>query len=113
MSRPRKEIDWKTLDAILQYGAIKKDASSILGVSDDTLERRIQEEHECTFAEYREQKRAPLRVKLGQKQFEVAMNGNVTMLIWLGKQWLGQTDKQEIEQTNDVKISIDIDDLKM
>ena len=34
---------------------------------------------------------------LRQKQFEIAMTGNVSMLIWLGKQRLGQIDKQEIK----------------
>ena len=37
-----------------------------------------------------------MRMKLAQKQFELAMDGNVTMLVWLGKQYLGQTDKQEM-----------------
>ena len=30
---------------------------------------------------------------LKNKQWEVAMDGNVQMLIWLGKQHLGQCDK--------------------
>jgi hypothetical protein len=28
-------------------------------------------------------------------QWKLARSGNATMLIWLGKQWLGQTDKVE------------------
>lgn len=32
---------------------------------------------------------------LEEKQYEVAMEGNVQMLIWLGKQHLGQTDKEK------------------
>ena len=35
--------------------------------------------------------------ELENRQWEVAMDGNVQMLIWLGKQELGQSDKQEIE----------------
>ena len=31
-----------------------------------------------------------------RKQFEVANNGSVPMLIWLGKQYLDQKDKQEV-----------------
>lgn len=34
-------------------------------------------------------------MSLKRKQWEMAMNGNITMLIWLGKQNLGQTDKVE------------------
>ena len=35
-------------------------------------------------------------VELRKKQFEMAMDGNVQMLIWLGKQYLGQKDKPEV-----------------
>lgn len=41
------------------------------------------------------------RLSLRRKQVEVALGGNPTMLIWLGKQYLGQTDK------TDEKIEID------
>ena len=30
--------------------------------------------------------------ELADKQWEIAMEGNVPMLVWLGKQHLGQTD---------------------
>jgi hypothetical protein len=33
------------------------------------------------------------KIKLRRKQFDVAMKGNTTMLIWLGKQILGQNDQ--------------------
>lgn len=33
---------------------------------------------------------------LRRKQFEVAMRGNTAMLIWLGKQLLGQRDKLDV-----------------
>jgi hypothetical protein len=32
---------------------------------------------------------------LRRLQWKLARAGNATMLIWLGKQWLGQTDKVE------------------
>ena len=32
---------------------------------------------------------------LRRYQYELAKKGNSSMLIWLGKQWLGQTDKIE------------------
>ena len=37
------------------------------------------------------------KTRLRQKQFDVAMKGSYAMLIWLGKQYLGQTDKVEID----------------
>lgn len=33
------------------------------------------------------------KIRLRRKQFDVAMKGNTTMLIWLGKQILGQNDQ--------------------
>ena len=35
-------------------------------------------------------------VELRKKQFEMAMDGDVRMLIWLGKQYLGQKDTPEV-----------------
>ncbi len=35
---------------------------------------------------------------LRRKQYEAAMGGNITMMIWLGKQILRQSDKAEIKQ---------------
>ena len=37
------------------------------------------------------------KVSLRRKQFEVAMSGDRTMLIWLGKQYLEQSDKHEVD----------------
>ena len=37
-----------------------------------------------------------MRGSLRVKQFELAMHGNPTMLVWLGKQELGQTDRQQV-----------------
>jgi hypothetical protein len=36
-----------------------------------------------------------LNASLKRKQFQVAMRGNPALLIWLGKQYLGQSDKLE------------------
>lgn len=108
--RPKKAFDWDKLDAILQYGAWCVDCADILDVSKDTVERRIKEKHGLTFDEYRHMKMSRTRMRLAQKQIEAALAGNVTMLIWLGKQYLGQQDKHEVASTAQIKIDIDKDD---
>ena len=113
MGRPKKDFDWKMLDAILQYNASKKDCSDLLEVSEDTIERRIKTEYSCTFTEYRDRKMSKTRLKLSQKQVEVALAGNVTMLIFLGKNMLGQSDKVENEINSKIEILIDEDDNKL
>lgn len=46
---------------------------------------------------------------LRRKQLDMAMDGNTQMAIWMGKQILGQSDKQEIDQLSRVEpISIEI-----
>ena len=37
-------------------------------------------------------------LSIRREQYKQALDGNITMLIWLGKQQLGQTDKRHIEQ---------------
>lgn len=44
------------------------------------------------FAEYMEKGRTELKHKLRRAQTAVALGGNPTMLIWLGKNLLGQSD---------------------
>ena len=41
------------------------------------------------------------KASLRRKQYEVAMGGNCTMLVWLGKQYLGQTDKIDASVKDD------------
>jgi AraC-like DNA-binding protein len=105
VGRPEKEFDWKLIDSILQFGARLIDCCEMLEVSEDTVQRKIKSEFDCTFSEYRERKMSKMRMKLLQKQFDVAMSGNVALLIWLGKQHLGQVDKQEAElKSGEIKI---------
>lgn len=53
-----------------------------------------------SFAEYSDQKRAKGKLSLRRKQFQLALSGDRTMLIWLGKQYLGQVDKSELTGKN-------------
>jgi AraC-like DNA-binding protein len=85
MPRPQKEIDPEMVLKLASMGCTTKDIGDVLGCSDQTLNRR--------FADELAEGRAKLRNRLRMKQVEVALSGNVSMLIWLGKQLLDQTDK--------------------
>ena len=102
MGRPKIEIDFEKVDALCAVFCNCEEIVSILKfdmkVSYDTVERRIKEQFDITFAEYVKQKQmAFAKPKLRKAQFDCAMSGNATMLIWLGKQYLGQIDKQEMK----------------
>ncbi len=114
MARPSKNLEkmqfdgWDQLDALIVW-ASQEYCCEKLGVNTDTLAKYIKEKHNCSFSEYKRKRQEPMRINLLKKQYDVAMNGNVSMLIWLGKQHLGQKDK--IEQSN--VESVDTEKLKL
>lgn len=93
--RPRIEIDWEAVDALCALQCTQEEIASNLSISVDTLERATRREKKQSFAEYFGTKRRVGFVSLRRKQLELAEAGNVTMLIWLGKQYLGQKDKPD------------------
>lgn len=118
MSRPKKlleDIDydgWDMLEALSIWGTAEFCAEK-LSISPDTLDRRLKEKYDHGFAEYKRKRQEPMRVNLMKKQYDTAMQGNVTMLIWLGKQYLGQSDKQEAQITGKIGIEITPDESKL
>ena len=84
MARPKKEIDEELLYKLAQIHCTMREMSDIIGVSQDTLKRR--------YADLIDKGKSEGKMRLRRKQIEVAMQGNHTMLIWLGKQMLGQSE---------------------
>jgi AraC-like DNA-binding protein len=98
--RPRERLDWPRIDGMLACFATLEEVASQLDVSEDTIERACKAERKMSFAEYSRLKRGKGRLSLRRRQMLVALGNkkenvapNVTMLIWLGKQHLDQTDK--------------------
>ena len=75
----------------------KSEIAAYLNCHVDTITNRFQE----IYLKGRESGKAKLR----DLQLRAANSGNVTMLIWLGKQYLGQTDKTESDSTLTVQES--------
>lgn len=108
MARPKKIIDWEMVKKLCAIHCTGEEIANIVDVSYDTLERHIKTEFKMGFAEYYKKHSASGKMSLRRKQYEVAMAGNTSMLIWLGKQHLGQADKQEIEQHGETGLNIKI-----
>lgn len=85
MARPRKNIDPLAVFELARIGCSLEEMSNVLQCDATTLGRRFRREVERGQAE--------MKVSLRRKQFEVALQGNVAMLIFLGKALLGQSDK--------------------
>ena len=95
MARPKADIDWNKVDRLLEAGCPGTEVAATLGIHEDTLYRACERENKQGFAAYSAIKRASGDRLLRVKQFEVAMAGDKTMLVWLGKQRLGQAEKSE------------------
>jgi hypothetical protein len=111
MGRPRIEIDFKEFDKLCGLQCTLEEIAGWFNCSVDTIENRVKEVHGVTFSEYYSQKRSSGKISLRRKQYEAAMAGNTALLIWLGKQYLGQSDKQEQSINHNVdKLVVDFGD---
>ncbi len=101
--RPTTEIDFNKLDNLLKIQCTGEECASVMDVSYSTLTRRVMEKFGIGFEEYSTQKRAGGKMSLRRRQLEMAQD-NPTMAIWLGKQYLGQSDKAENKHSGEIKI---------
>lgn len=91
--RPRKVLTddaLKLIEKLSQVLCTEEEIATILGTQVETLKNETNGE---LFSSAVKKGRESGKASLRRKQFESAMKGNSSMLIWLGKQWLGQTDK--------------------
>lgn len=90
--RPQNPIDWKLFEQLCGLLCTQSEIASMLGVHVDTLRDRVLQEYgddySTTYKKHSEVGKCSLR----RNQF-VLSKKNATLAIWLGKQWLGQTDK--------------------
>ena len=91
--RPRKELDQQTFEKLCEIQCTLREIAGVLRVSEDTIERWCERTYELGFAECFKKFSAPGKTSLRRYQFDLAKKGNAAMLIWLGKQYLGQCDK--------------------
>jgi hypothetical protein len=93
MSRPRLTLNWVDIEKLCILQCTQEEIAWFAGCSLNTVERDCKRQKKMTFGEFYKQKRGYGRATLRRHQWEAAQKGNVSMLIWLGKQYLGQTDK--------------------
>src|SRR6476620_3260474 len=90
--RPRKELNQQTFEGLCEIQATLEEIAGVLRVSEDTVERWCERTYDLGFAECFKKFSAGGKTSLRRQQFALAMKGNATMLIWLGKQYLGQRE---------------------
>ena len=103
MARPKKyNIDTEQVEKLASFGCTNIEIGSFFGCSPDLLEK--------SYSEFLTKGRDKGKIILRQLQWKAAEAGSHTMLIWLGKQILNQSDKQELELTKPIS-EINFDEL--
>lgn len=98
--RPKIELDWPSVDRLLQIQCTGEEIAAVLDISYDTLDRRSREDNGETFADYSARKRTAGLPALRRRQWTKAMDGDTQMLKFLGTNYLGQTDKRQTDLTS-------------
>lgn len=89
MGRPKLELDEEQIEKLAAIHCTMEEIAFAMGCSVDTLENR--------FSEVIKRGKAAGKRSLRRLQYESAQKGNVAMMIWMGKQLLGQKDISRIE----------------
>ena len=91
MARPKKyDIDTKQVEKLASYGCTVREVANFFGCSEDLIKK--------SYSQFMTKGKDSGKIRLRKLQWNAAEKGNVPMLIWLGKQVLGQTDKQELTE---------------
>ena len=96
--RPHIKIDPLQVEKLAMIQCTQDEMSAVLGCSVDTLHRNYADVIKKGWEEG--------KMSLRRLQYKSAEAGDRTLLIWLGKQYLGQRDKTELSGDQDKPISI-------
>jgi len=104
--RPLLNIDPAQVEKLAAIDCSYDEMALILGCDPKTLTNR--------FSQAIEKGRAHGKSSLKRQQFKLAMDGNPTMLIWLGKVRLGQRETQAVEVSgpNGAPIALRVHELR-
>lgn len=107
MGRPIKPIDWKKVETMCQIQCTEVEIAAVLEIHLDTLAKACQRDHGLTFPEFFKKHCEGGKASIRRAQYKKALEGHPTMLIWLGKQYLGQKDQVELANANPIPLAYD------
>ena len=95
-------VDFEQVALLGRFLATHETMAEHFDVCVRTIERYMNDE-DSKFCRVYKKAFSECKMSLAEAQVNAALEGNATLLIWLGKQHLNQVDKQEIKQEVDVK----------
>ena len=98
----RPKIVWSDekydqFEALCQIQCTEDEICSVMKVTDKTLTRLLMERYGEGFSDVYKKFSGSGKASLRRWQFDNARKGNATMQIWLGRQYLGQSERQDAE----------------
>jgi len=99
--RGAKEIDWAKVDQLLIAGCLGTEIAPHFDMHHDTFYRKVEKRYGVSFTVYSSQKKSKGESLLRAKQYEKALKGDNTLLIWLGKNRLKQRERELSEELDD------------
>lgn len=106
MGRPEIPVSIAQFEKLCSFQCSKLEIASWFECSEDKIERWVKKTYGMTFAAVFAQKRAKGLVSLRHRQYSKALEGSVPMLIFLGKNYLGQSDKVEVQSDERLEFTL-------
>lgn len=105
MGRPLKEINQKQFEALCNIQCTEDEICAVLDVDDKTLCDWCERTYGGTFSDTYKEMKLNGKSSLRRTQWLLGQK-NVTMAIWLGKQYLGQSDNVEVAGADNKPLQI-------
>jgi hypothetical protein len=106
------KINWDEANFALQAGCTGAEIAESLGCNKATFYYQVEKKYKIKYQHHLQNLRRKGLNSIKMKQYQIAMKGNVTMLIWLGKQYLGQKEDPKGTKEFDGKLNEFLDALK-
>lgn len=111
MARPPKELDQELFEELCKIQCTEAEICGVMHVTDKTLSRWCKRTYKKGFSEVYKEMRIDGKASLRRMQYKTAQSGNVTMQIWLGKQWLDQAERPAVNNSSENDISDEVEAL--
>lgn len=104
--RPPKQFDVQQFKALCYIQCSLIEIAGVFDCDKDTVGAWCEREFGMSFSEAFKRFSAGGKKSLRRAQFDRALGGNTALLIFLGKQYLGQSDKTEMVQTGTTELKL-------
>src|SRR3954470_6445888 len=99
------EIDLVELEKLASMQCTDEEIAAWFGVSTRTIERKRKDP---AFADTISRGKAKGKISLRRSQLKLVEQGNPALAIWLGKQYLGQTDEVRHELNGNISTVLSV-----